>query len=87
MSRTDEEEILWAADLIRTWEWKYEVAEIIHTFYVLNELPLDKYPDAWNELREAFRNNEDLNHPTVKKNLSVPPNAEGGRWWWDAELW
>lgn len=87
MNRSDKEEILWAADLIRTWEWKYEIAEIHYTFTVLDQLPLDKYPKAWNELREVFRNNEDLNHPTMKENLSVLTNAENGKWWWDPELW
>lgn len=87
MNRSDKEEILWAADLIRTWEWKYEVAEVIHALYVLNELPLDKYPDAWDELRDAFRNNKDLNQATMKENLSIPTYAKNGRWWWDPELW
>ena len=87
MNRTDEEQILWVADLIRTWEWKFEPAEVDYALHTLNEIPIDKYPEAWAELRVAIRNNEDMNSPAMKRNLRRTDLAEEGMWWWDPEQW
>lgn len=87
LHKTDKEEILWVADIIRTWEWRFEDNELLYVFTVLDSLPKDKHPEAWAELREAFRNNEELNHRTVKENLSTPVNVKDGNWWWDPEVW
>jgi hypothetical protein len=87
MTQSDKEEILWAAETIRTWEWRFEYNELLAVFCVLNELPQDKHPEAWADLREAFRNNEELNHPKVRELISFPMNVKGKNWWWDPDKW
>ena len=87
MTFTDKEEILWAAETIRTWEWRFEDNELLAVFSLLDTLPQDKHPESWAKLREAFRNNEELNHPTVREQIRIPSNVNGKNWWWDYKLW
>lgn len=87
MDCSDKEEIIWATEIITTWEWRFGDSELLAVFSVLDELPKDKHPEEWSELREAFRNNKELNHPRVREQIRIPSNVEDNNWWWDHIFW
>ncbi|QXD16419.1 hypothetical protein GQ464_005575 [Rhodocaloribacter litoris] len=56
-------------------------------FFRLMDVPQDKTPDRWAELRRALRNNPHLEDPDVQAFLSRPDLAARGYWWFDPERW
>ncbi len=52
------------------------------------EVPMDKYPELWEELRRALRENPYLQEDEeMRRYLTDPEEAARGYWWFDPESW
>ena len=87
MKRTERQELIHAANIIRDWDPAGTVIELERTFFILNDIPGTRYTEEWESIRRALNENESLSNAVIRDNLSRKNLARKGYWWWDPEMW
>lgn len=87
MASSEKQRLMHVASIIRNWDPEGTIIEIEHAFFILDEIPKNKYKNEWEQVREAIREHQTLNTPLIKNQISTPVFSRNGRWWWDPSEW
>ena len=83
----EELKLKYVTALVREYDEDGHVDALFLGFYVLKEIPQNKYQELWQELRLALAENELLQKDFKAAEYEDKKAAKRGFWWWDVKNW